>query len=70
MQRRKLALKTKNTVKRFVSLFEENKKCQHSHAVGAITLTEMTLIDPKSRNNLNFEPHARQKVVDTPIGRS
>ena len=70
MQRRKLALKTKNTVKRFVGLFEESEKCQHSHAVGAITLTVMTLPNPKSRNNLNFEPHARQKVVDTPSGRS
>ena len=70
MQRIKSAVKTKKAVKRFVGLFEASEKCPQSHAVGAITLTVMTLLNPKSRNNLNFEPHARQKVVDTPSGRS
>jgi len=53
-----------------VGLFEESEKCHQSHAVGAITLTRMTLFNPKSRNNLNFESFARQKVVDTSSGRS
>ena len=63
MQRRKSALKTKKAVKRFVGLFEESEKCQQSHAVGAITLTRMTLFNLKSRNNLG-ESFARQKVFD------
>jgi len=70
MQRRKSALSIKKMVKRFVGLFEESEKCKQSHAVGAITLTRMTLFNPNSRNNLNFESYEMQKVVDTPSERS